>query len=151
MRTNRMSLALDRSNDNEDIPNPHSLPSVTKLQKLTPQQYDECSKYFPVFNEITFEYLCSKDHLMREKGIEIINEALVNWEGLDKKEAEEFILASVFVVRRLMDDKIISVLVVLMDFFGMMMKKFKPAQIGAASKHIQYILEKLGDYIGHNN
>ena len=80
-RPNRMSLALDRSNENEDIPNPHSLPSVTKLQKLTPQQFDECSKYFPVFNEITFEYLCSKDHLMREKGIEIINEALVNFGG----------------------------------------------------------------------
>lgn len=60
-------------------------------------------------------------------------------------------MASVFVVRKLMDDKIISVLVGLMDFFGMMMKKFKPAQIGAASKHVQYILEKLGDYIGHNN
>lgn len=80
-RPNRMSLALDRSNENDDIPNPHALPSVTKLQKLTPQQFDECSKYFPVFNEITFEYLCSRDHLMREKGIEIVNEALGNWEG----------------------------------------------------------------------
>lgn len=88
---------------------------------------------------------------MREKGIEIINEVLVNWEGRDKKEADDFILASVFVVRKLMDDKIISILVGLMDFFGMMMKKFKPTQIGTASKNIQYILEKLGDYIGHNN
>lgn len=39
-RPNRMSLALDRSNDNEEILNPHSLPSVKKLQKLTPQQFE---------------------------------------------------------------------------------------------------------------
>jgi hypothetical protein len=64
-RPNRMSVALERPSENEDIPNAHFLPAVTKLQKLTPQQFDECSRYFPVFNEITFEYLYSKDHLMR--------------------------------------------------------------------------------------
>jgi hypothetical protein len=43
------------------------------------------------------------------------------------------------------------VLVGLVDFFGMMMKRFKPGQIAGALKHVQYIIEKLGDYIGHSN
>ena len=60
-------------------------------------------------------------------------------------------MAAVFVVRKLIDDRIISVLVGLVDFFGMMMKRFKPGQIAGALKHVQYIIEKLGDYIGHSN
>jgi hypothetical protein len=52
------------------------LPSIKKVEKLTPDQASECSRHFPIFNEITFEYLLSKDHTFREKGISIINNVL---------------------------------------------------------------------------
>lgn len=59
--------------------------------------------------------------------------------------------ASVFVVMKLIDDRIMSVLIELVDFFGMMMKKCRPKQIGAANKHVRYVLERLAEYLGHNN
>lgn len=40
--------------ENEDILSPRELPSLKKLEKLTPEQFDECNRYFPIFNEITF-------------------------------------------------------------------------------------------------
>ena len=38
-----------------------------------------------------------------------------------------------------------------MDFFGMMMKKFRPGAIGQAVKNVGYVLEKLSEYLGHSN
>lgn len=53
--------------------------------------------------------------------------------------------------KKLIGDKIMTVLLSIVDFFGMVMKKFRPGPIGAASKNIQQIMEKLSDYLGHNN
>ena len=48
--------------ENENILSPRELPSLKKLEKLTPEQFDESNKYFPIFNEVTFEYILSRDH-----------------------------------------------------------------------------------------
>jgi hypothetical protein len=44
-----------------------------------------------------------------------------------------------------------SVLIAIVDFFGMTLKKFRPANIGVTAKNVKYILEKISDYLGHNN
>jgi hypothetical protein len=147
----RRSIEEEHEDEEEHIPTQNLLPTVKKLEKLTPQQFDECSRYFPIYNEITFEHLLSREHTYREKGIEIINETLTNTDNGDKKGAEEFVAASIFVVRKLIDDKIINVLLLTVDFFGMVMKKFRPGPIGSVSKHIQHILMKMAEYLGHNN
>jgi len=52
-------------------------------------------------------------------------------------------MAALFAVRKLIDDRIMSVLAGIVDFFGMMMRKFRPGLIGPASKNIRYILDRL--------
>ena len=52
------------------------MPSIKKVERLTPEQHSECSKYFPIFNEVTFEYLFSREHNFREKGVGIVNEVM---------------------------------------------------------------------------
>jgi hypothetical protein len=64
---------------------PPRLPSLKKLEKLTQDQFDECSRYFPIFNEVTFEYLLSKDHSYREKGVSILHDVLAENEADNKK------------------------------------------------------------------
>ena len=53
---------------------------------------------------------------------------------------DEFVIAGIFTVRKVIDDRIMSVLTGIVDFFGMLMKKFKPGLIGPASKNVKYIL-----------
>lgn len=65
--------------------------------------------------------------------------------------SEQFVDASVFVVKKLIDDRIMSVLMGIVDFFGMMMKKYRPKALGSANKNIRYILQRLSDYLGHTN
>ena len=60
-------------------------------------------------------------------------------------------IAAIFVTKKLLNDKIMSVLISIIDFFGMVMKKFRPNAIGAASKNINQILQKLTDFLGHNS
>jgi hypothetical protein len=59
------------------------------------------------------------------------------------------VTASIFVVRKLINDKIISVLSELIDFFDMLMRKFKPASNVSAASDIYYILNNMSDYLGH--
>lgn len=54
-------------------------------------------------------------------------------------------------VRKLIEDRVMSVLMGIVDFFGMMMKKYRPKAIGSASKNIRAVLLKLADYLGHTN
>ena len=56
-----------------------------------------------------------------------------------------------FIIRKLMDDKIISVLVSIIDYFGMMMKKIRPGPIGPASYSTKLVLERLCEFLGHAN
>lgn len=44
-----------------------------------------------------------------------------------------------------------SVLIVIIDFFGMTLKKFRPASIGATAKNVKYIIQNNSDYLGHSN
>ena len=57
-----------------------------------------------------------------------------------KKVSDDFVTAGIFAVRKTIDDRIMSVLTGIVDFFGMMMKKFRPGMIGPASKNVRYIL-----------
>jgi hypothetical protein len=77
----------------------------------------------------------------------MINGELLKYSG--KK--EDFVCASLFVIKRLMEDKIISVLLNTVDHFGMMMKKFRPNSINSAMSNVKSILQKLSEYLGHNN
>ena len=52
-------------------------------------------------------------------------------------------VAGIFVVKKLIDDRIVGVLSRVLDFLGMLMKKFRPGQIGPAAKNIRYILDKM--------
>ncbi len=89
----------------------------------------------------------SKDHALRERGIEMVNKEMQRFNG--KK--EDFICASLFVTKRIIEDKIIPVLVSIVDHFGMMIKKFRPNVISSAVSNVKSILQKLGEYLGHNN
>jgi len=64
---------------------------------------------------------------------------------------EQFVSASIFVVKKLIDENLLSLVIGVVDFFGMMMKKFRPGAIGQAVKNVRYILEKLCNYLGHSN
>ena len=64
---------------------PRQLPSLKKLERLTADQADECNRYFPVFNEVVFEHILSKDHMHREKGIQMINGVLNDFNSGSKK------------------------------------------------------------------
>jgi hypothetical protein len=119
---------------------PRPMPVVRKVEKLTPDQLSECSRYFSIFNEVTFEYLLSKDHLNREKGVAMLNGVMNDSDLGDRKSADEFVMAGLFAVRKTIDDRIMSVLTGIVDFFGMMMRKFRPGMIGPASKNVRYIL-----------
>ena len=44
-----------------------------------------------------------------------------------------------------------SILTGIIDYFGMMMKKLRPGLLGHVNKNIRYILDKLSEYLGHNN
>lgn len=39
----------------------------------------------------------------------------------------------------------------IVDFFGMMMKKFRPKEIKSVSKDVNYILQRLAEYLGHTH
>ena len=49
-------------------------------------------------------------------------------------------MSSLFIVRKLIDDKILSVLTGIVDFFGVMMRNVRPGVVGAANKNVRYIL-----------
>ena len=46
-------------------------------------------------------------------------------------------------IKKLIDDRIMSVLMGIVDYLGMMMKKLRPGLIGPANKNIRYILSKM--------
>jgi len=64
---------------------------------------------------------------------------------------EEFIGACLFVVKNLIDDKIASVLISTMLLMSEMMKKLKPQASSYNQPLVEFILEKMSDYIGHMN
>ncbi len=64
---------------------------------------------------------------------------------------EEFVSACIFVVKKLIDENLLSLVIGVVDFFGMMMKKFRPAAVGQTVKNVRYILERLCKYLGHSN
>lgn len=40
-----------------------------KLDRLSHEAMEECQRFFHIFNEVTFEYIFSKDHIYRERGL----------------------------------------------------------------------------------
>ena len=52
-------------------------------------------------------------------------------------------MSSLFIVRKMIDDKILSVLIGVIDFFGMMLRNIRPGVVGPASKNVRYVLSKL--------
>lgn len=67
------------------------------------------------------------------------------------KNRQEFIGACLFVVKNLIDDKIASVLVAAIGLMLEMMKKLKPQASSYNQPLLDFILEKMSDYIGHMN
>lgn len=64
---------------------------------------------------------------------------------------EDFIGASLFVVKNLIDDKIASVLIAAISMMNEMMRKLKPQASSYNQSLVEYILEKMSDCLGHNN
>ena len=64
---------------------------------------------------------------------------------------QEFIGAGLYVVKNLIDDKIASVLISVVTLMGDLMKKLKPAANSSHLPLVEYILEKMADYLGHIN
>lgn len=54
-------------------------------------------------------------------------------------------------VKKLADDKNITVLLSVLDFFAIGMKKLKPPAGNPFSQFIDEILDKINDYLGHSN
>lgn len=59
--------------------------------------------------------------------------------------------AALYVVKKLIDDKNISVLLGTLDLFATSMRKLKPPGGNPFSQFAEYILDKLNDYLGHSN
>lgn len=78
--------------------------------------------YFPIFEEETFEYLFSAHHTNREKGIGMVKDEI----GLGVKNKQQMAEAFLYVVKKMIDDKNVSVLLGTLDLFGMGMKKLRP-------------------------
>ena len=56
-----------------------------------------------------------------------------------------------YVVKKLADDKNVSVLLSTLDLFGMGMKKLKPPAGNPFAQYADEILDKINDYLGHSN
>lgn len=64
---------------------------------------------------------------------------------------EDFIAACLYIVKNLIDDKVASVLTAVISLMGEMLKKLKPQPNSYNQPLVDYIVEKMGDYLGHNN
>ena len=64
---------------------------------------------------------------------------------------ESFIEAFLVAIKSVIDDRIASVLVCVLELFQAFMKKLKPSANNNNIPHAEYILEKLCDYLGHTN
>lgn len=67
------------------------------------------------------------------------------------KNRQDFIGACLYVVRNLIDDKIASVLLGAFNLLTEMLKKLKPQQSSYNQPLVDYILDKMSDYLGHTN
>jgi len=56
------------------------------------------------------------------------------------KESDEFVIASLVVVKKLIQDKAIPVLKGALSFFGAFMKRFQPNSMPPASKNARIVL-----------
>lgn len=64
---------------------------------------------------------------------------------------QDFIGACLYVIKNLIDDKIASVLIAVIGLFSEMLKKLKPQSSSYNQPLLDFILDKLGDYLGHIN
>lgn len=64
---------------------------------------------------------------------------------------QDFIAACLYVIKNLIDDKIASVLYAAINLMGEMMKKLKPQANPHNQQLVDYILERIADYLGHIN
>jgi hypothetical protein len=64
---------------------------------------------------------------------------------------EDFIAACLYIVKNLIDDKIASVLTLVISLMAEMLKKLKPQPNSYNQPLIDYILDKMGDCLGHSN
>ena len=64
---------------------------------------------------------------------------------------QDFIGACLFVVKNLIDDKIATVLLSTFNLLVEMLKKLKPQPSTYYQPMVDYILDKMGDYLGHTN
>jgi hypothetical protein len=67
------------------------------------------------------------------------------------KNRQDFIGACLYVVKNLIDDKIASVLLGTFNLMTEMLKKLKPQQNSYNQPLVDYILDKMSDYLGHVN
>ena len=59
--------------------------------------------------------------------------------------------AFLYVVKKLIDDKNVAVLLGTLDLFAMGMKKLRPPPGNPYLGLVEFILEKMNDYLGHTN
>jgi hypothetical protein len=64
---------------------------------------------------------------------------------------EDYIGACLYVVKHLIDDKIATVLISTMGLMGEMMRKLKPRESTYNQPLVDYILERMADFLGHIN
>lgn len=64
---------------------------------------------------------------------------------------QDFIAACLYVIKNLIDDKIASVLYAAINLMGEMMKKLKPQANPHNQQLVDYILQRIADYLGHIN
>jgi hypothetical protein len=73
----------------------------------------ECQQYFSIINEELWRYLYSKDHKNRETGAKMLKDMLQE-KILDR---ESFIEAFLVAIKSVIDDRIASVLVCVLELF----------------------------------
>jgi len=82
----------------------------------------ECQQYFPIFDEEIFAHIFSSNHMNRERGLNMAQDELANGSNNKNQTAE----ALLYIVKKLIDDKNISVLLSTLDLFATGMRKLKP-------------------------
>lgn len=103
-------------------------------------------QYFPVLEEEIFMHLFSAHHGNRERGVGMVKDEVLS--GQNKGQMGE---AFLYVVKKMIDDKNVSVLLGTLELFGLGMKKLRPPQGHPYQGLAEFTMEKMNDYLGHTN
>ena len=72
-----------------------------------------------------------------------LGERVQNWASL--------IEAMLYAIKCVIDDRIASVLIGVLELFDSFMRKMKPGANSSNLEYAEYIMEKICDYLGHAN